>query len=151
MEVNISDSICHTKIFCKTDHFPFNVITFPFLESNIDEDLCYRVFYSQIIRFQRLCSHRTDFEDRTRLLGTALLDRGYRIYLLERQFCRVIDKYIKEFQKWIIPLDLRAWFKQIFNNQPTGNIPPRPISMAFSQPLSNLDNIAVNRASASQP
>ena len=151
MEVNISDSICHTKIFCKTDHFPFNVITFPFLESNIDEDLCYRVFYSQIIRFQRLCSHRTDFEDRTRLLGTALLERGYRIHVLERQFCRVIDKYIKEFQKWIIPLDLRAWFKQIFNNQPTGNIPPRPISMAFSQPHSSLDNISVNRAPASQP
>ena len=71
--------------------------------------------------------------------------------MLERQFCRVIDKYIKEFQKWIIPLDLRGWFKQIFNNQPTGNIPPRPISMAFSQPLNSLDNISVNRAPASQP
>ena len=150
MEVNISDSICHTKIFCKTDHFPFNVITFPFLESNIDVDLCYRVFYSQIIRFQRLCSHRADFEDRTKILGSALLDRGYKIHMLERQFCRVVDKYIKDFQKWIIPLDLRAWFKQIFSNQPTGNIPPRPITMAFSQPLNSLDNNSV-RAPISQP
>ena len=151
MEVNIDASICHTKIFCKTDHFPFNVITFPFLESNIDEDLCYRVFYSQIIRFQRLCSHKADFEDRTRLLGAALLERHYRIHLLERQFCRVVDKYIKEFQKWNIPLDLRAWFKDIFNNQPVGNIPPRPIAISLSQPSEPLGSNSVNRGHASQP
>ena len=54
MEVNISERTCITKIYCKTDYFPFNVISLPFLESNIDGDLCHRVFYSQIIRFQRL-------------------------------------------------------------------------------------------------
>ena len=56
-EVNISERTCITKIYCKTDYFPFNVISLPFLESNIDGDLCHRVFYSQIIRFERLSNH----------------------------------------------------------------------------------------------
>ena len=53
MEVNISERTCITKIYCTTDYFPFNVISLPFLESNIDGD-GHRVFYSQIIRFERL-------------------------------------------------------------------------------------------------
>ena len=60
-KVNVLDMVAEvvngriiTKVYCKTDHFPFEVISFPFLESNIDNGLCYRVFYSQVIRFQRL-------------------------------------------------------------------------------------------------
>ena len=75
MEVSIRDLQCNTKIYCKTDHFPFEVISFPFLESNIDESLCYRVFYSQLIRFQRLCSEKRDFELRTKHLKLILKDK----------------------------------------------------------------------------
>ena len=98
MEVSISDSQCKTKIFCKTDHFPFDVISFPFLESNIDAGLCYRVFYSQIIRFQRLCSDISDFEQRTKHLGLILKNRGYKHTHLEREFCKAINKYVREFE-----------------------------------------------------
>ena len=85
------------------------------------------------------------------MLGAALLERHYRIHMLERQFCRVVDKYIKDFQKWSIPLDLRAWFKEIFSNQPAGNIPPRPIPISFSQPPEPLSSNSVNREHVSQP
>ena len=70
-EVSIAGSVCTTKVYCKTDHFPFEVNSFPFLESNIDNGLCYRVFYSQVIRFQRLCSNCSGFETRT-VLGLFL-------------------------------------------------------------------------------
>ena len=106
MEVSIQNRNCNTKIFCKTDHFPFDVVSFPFLESNIDESLCYRVYYSQIIRFQRLCSERLDFEMRTRHLGLILRDRGYKLTHLEKEFCKAINKYAREFQKWAIPINL---------------------------------------------
>ena len=133
MEVNIQNHNCNTKIFCKTDHFPFDVISFPFLESNIDESLCYRVYYSQIIRFQRLCSERKDFELRTRHLGLILKDRGYKLIRLEKEFCKAINKYTREFQKWAIPLNLNNWFKEIFNEQ-TRTTTHQPVSMSFSQP-----------------
>ena len=117
MEVSISDNQCKTKIFCKTDHFPFDVISFPFLESNIDESLCYRVFYSQIIRFQRLCSDISDFEIRTKHLGLILKNRGFDLSRLGKEFCKAINKYVREFQKWAIPPNLNNWFRNIFNGQ----------------------------------
>ena len=133
MEVNIQNLSCNTKIFCKTDHFPFDVISFPFLESNIDESLCYRVYYGQIIRFQRLCTERVDFELRTKHLGLILKDRGYKFKRLEREFCKAINKYAREFQKWAIPDNLNNWFKNIFITQ-TRTTTPQPVSMSFSQP-----------------
>ena len=85
----------------------------PFLESNLDRGVCYRVFYGQIVRFQRLCSKREDFEYRTGFLLVILKERGYRVDLLGRQFCRAVAKYISDFQKWDIPVDIRGWFKTI--------------------------------------
>ena len=77
MVVNLDNGCVTTKVFCKTDLFPFNVISLPFLESNLDNIICYRVFYGQVIRFQRLCSVMMDFEERTRFLAGILIDRGY--------------------------------------------------------------------------
>ena len=125
--------IATLKYFCRTDHCPFDVISFPFLESNIDESLCYRVYYSQIIRFQRLCTERLDFELRTRHLGLVLKDRGYKLIRLEKEFCKAINKYAREFQKWAIPVNLNNWFKDIFNEQ-TRITTLQPVSMSFSQP-----------------
>ena len=103
------------RFFCKTDHFPFNVITLPFLESNLDTRICYNVFYGQVVRIQRLTSLREDFESRVNFLASILIRRGYDKKLLQKQFCRAINKYTAEFQKWSMPLDLRSWFLQIIN------------------------------------
>ena len=153
MEVSIANSICTTKVYCKTDHFPFEVISFPFLESNIDNGLCYRVFYSQVIRFQRLCSNRCDFETRTNHLGIVLKGRGYTISRLEKEFCKAVRKYISEFQKWSLPIDFNAWFKRIMNerhdsqsaldvpmsSQPVSGQSALPVPMSFSQPAPGLE------------
>ena len=116
MVVNIQDDNIITKVFCKTDFFPFNVISLPFLDSNLDTNVCYRVFYGQIIRFQRLCSNLVDFEERTKFLANILLTRGYNKKLLQKQFCKALEKYIEEFQKWTIPLRFDNWFREITQN-----------------------------------
>ena len=116
MVVNIQDNNIITKVFCKTDFFPFNVISLPFLDSNLDTNVCYRVFYGQIIRFQRLCSNLVDFEERTKFLANILLTRGYNKKLLQKQFCKALEKYIEEFQKWTIPLRFDNWFREITQN-----------------------------------
>ena len=85
----------------------------PFLESNLDKGVCYRVFYGQVVRFQRLCSKREDFEYRTGFLLGILKERGYSVGLLGRQFSRAVTKYISDFQKWDIPVDIRGWFRTI--------------------------------------
>ena len=122
-KVNVLDMVAEvvngrilTKVYCKTDHFPFEVISLPFLDSNLDSMVCYRVFYGQIIRFQRLCSLKEDFEERVRFLANILLKRDYSVKLLQKQFCRAVDRYIQEFQKWTISLDLRSWFYDIIRS-----------------------------------
>ena len=115
MEVKIIDSIVTTKVFCKADIFPFHVVTLPFLDSNLVTRICYRVFYGQIVIFQRLCSLRKDFEERSKFLLDILVDRGYNKNLLRREFCKAVEKYMGEFQKWILPVNLRDWFDTLSN------------------------------------
>ena len=38
------------------------------------------------------------------------MERGYDKNLLKREFCKAVEKYIGEFQKWILPVNLRDWF-----------------------------------------
>ena len=122
MEVILDGGDIITKVFCKTDVFPFQVISLPFLESNLETRICYKVFYGQIVRFQRLCNFISDFEERTRFLLNSLLERGYKFNLLRREFCRVIEKYISEFQRWPIPVNFMIWFNNIYNNNNNNNI-----------------------------
>ena len=88
-------------------------LSLPFLESNLDRGVCYRVFYGQMVRFQRLCTYREDFEARARYLLDVLRARGYRLDLLGRQFLRAIGKYISDFQRWEIPVSIEGWFRDI--------------------------------------
>ena len=113
MEVRLEGGNVSTRVYCKTDKFPFDVISLPFLESNLDSRICYRVFYGQVVRFQRLSTFREHFEERVKFLAGILLARGYKRDFLQKQFCRAVGKYISEFQKWALPLDISAWFLQI--------------------------------------
>ena len=115
MNVKIQNSSIITKVYCKADDFPFLVISLPFLKSNLDDRLCYRVFYGQIIRYQRLSTLREDFEIRVNMLAWVLLRRDYKRFLLLRQFCSAVEKYISEFQKWILPSDFKVWFDRIIS------------------------------------
>ena len=102
-------------MYDKTDDFPFEVISLPFLESNINESVCYLVFYSQILRYQRLCSHIGDFNERVKILGDILFQRGYNYAKLKREFVRVIGKYRHEFERWEMISNVNDWFDNIFN------------------------------------
>ena len=75
--------------------------------------ICYKVFYGQVVRFQRLCTKREDFELRTRFLLGVFKDWGYSVSLLGRQFGRAVAKYIAGFQRWELPVDIRNWFRII--------------------------------------
>ena len=116
MVAEIKEGRIFTKIYCKTDYFPFEVISLPFLESNLDTNICYNVFYGQIVRFQRLTSLKEDFEARVKFLANILIKRGYNKNFLRKRFTKAIDKYGFEFQKWSLPLDLKSWFFQIIGN-----------------------------------
>ena len=73
-------------------------------------------FYSQVLRYQRLCTHIVDFNERTKILGGVLLQRGYMYKKLCKQFIRVVNKYRHEFERWEVPSNVHSWFSNIINN-----------------------------------
>ena len=138
MIVTISEGRFRTKVYNKTDSFPFSVVTMPFLNSNISAKICYKVFYSQILRYQRLCTFVNDFTDRARSLANTLLQRGYVKSKLAKEFRQVTGNYRSEFERWSIPTDSQEWFNNILDNPhfdtlTTSSAVPSGI-VPFSQP-----------------
>ena len=135
MFVSVRDGYFKTKVYNKTDSFPFNVVSMPFLESNISLKVCYKVFFSQVLRYQRLCSFKHDFEDRVYSLGKSLEERGYKMDKLGKEFRQVVSNYRSEFERWDIPINSLSWFTSIFAN-PSDIPPPSRLTniTPFSQP-----------------
>ena len=49
LDISIMENKYIFKIFHKVDLFDFEVISFPFLESNIPKYICYNTFFSQLV------------------------------------------------------------------------------------------------------
>ena len=80
-------------IYHKVDDFNFEVINFPFPESNIHSQVGYNAFYSQLVRYYRLCNNRTDFIARVRMLRTKLCGRGYNLNSINKSFLKFCSSY----------------------------------------------------------
>ena len=103
-------------IYHKVDDFSFTVINFPFPESNIHSKVGYNAFYSQLVRFFRLCNNLADFLARVKLIYVKLYERGYSGNILYRYFVKCCSKYpvqqkygVKDVQSlWRMSLDYRS-------------------------------------------
>ena len=80
-------------IYHKVDDFNFEVINFPFPESNIHSKIGYNAFYSQLVRFFRLCNNINDFSVRVQMLYSKLHTRGYSKHFLVRYFLKFCSRY----------------------------------------------------------
>ena len=80
-------------VYHKVDYFNFTVISYPFLCSNIYSQIGYNTFYSQLVRFFRLCNNIKDFVVRVSLIRYKLRSRGYDVHLLYRYFNKFCYRY----------------------------------------------------------
>ena len=80
-------------IYHKVDDFDFEVISFPFPESNIHSKVGFNCFYSQLIRFYRLCNNVDDFAVRVEMLYSKLNTRGYSGTILKRFFLKFCGRF----------------------------------------------------------
>ena len=84
--IRVIDGKFVTGIYHKVDDFNFEVINYPFPQSNIHSMLGYTTIYSQLIRFFRLCNNINDFLFRAKLSYSKLVKRGYMHSLLFEYF-----------------------------------------------------------------
>ena len=68
LHLSISDGFVKLKIYNKRDDFDFDIVNFPFLDSDAPRSASYGVYISQLIRFARVSSHVDDFNTRNKLL-----------------------------------------------------------------------------------
>ena len=74
--IRVVDHKFMTGIYHKVDDFNFEVISYPFPQSNVHSKLGYSTYYSQLIRFFRLCNNINDFLFRAKFSYSKLVKRG---------------------------------------------------------------------------
>ena len=51
----------HLSVYDKRDDFPFRIVNFPYIDSNIPANPAYGVYISQLVRYARICTSNLDF------------------------------------------------------------------------------------------
>ena len=92
IKVNINTNELKTTVYNKVDDFTFPVVTFTYPSSNIPIHVGYNVFYSQVLRYSRICSTKESFISKTKHTFQILKTRGYEERILVKYFKKVFDR-----------------------------------------------------------
>ena len=104
LHLSISDGFVKTKIYDKRDDFDFDIVNFPFLDSDVPRSASYGVYISQLIRFARVSSHVDDFNNRNKVLTAKLLSQGYRYHKLRKAFSKFYRRHFDIVSKYNVGL-----------------------------------------------
>ena len=88
LHLSISNGFVSFKIYDKGDDFDFDIVNFPFLDSDGPRSTSYGVYISQLIRFAGVSSHVADFNSRNKSLTAKLLQQGFRYNKLRKIFSK---------------------------------------------------------------
>ena len=66
LHLSISNGFVTSKIYDKRDEFYFDIVNFPFLDGDVPRRPSYGAYFSQLIRFARVCCHVDDFNTRNK-------------------------------------------------------------------------------------
>ena len=79
LHLSISNGFVSCKIHDKCNDFDFDIVNFPFLDSDVPHSTSYGIYISQLILFARVSSHVADFNAHNKSLTAKLLQQGYRL------------------------------------------------------------------------
>ena len=100
----IANGFIFSKIYDKRDDFDFDIVKFPFLDSDVPRRASYGVYISQHIRFARVCNHVADFNARNKCLTAKLLQQGYRYHKLRKTFSKFYRRHYELISKFNVGL-----------------------------------------------
>ena len=88
------------RLYDKRDDFDFDIVNYPFLDSNIPSIPAYGVYVSRLVNFARVCSDFGDFAYRHQSLVTKLVSHGYRRDRLKATFLKFCRNYAELLTKY---------------------------------------------------
>ena len=100
LHVSIANGFVTSKIYNKRDYFGFDIVSFPFSDSDVPRRASYGVYISQLIRFARVCNHVADLNARTECLTAKLLRQGYRYHKLRKTFSKFYRRHYELISKF---------------------------------------------------
>ena len=92
IKVMITEKGIQTKVYNKVDDFDFPVVTFTFASGNMPLPIGYNIFFGQILRYSRICSHKEEFMNKTASLYNTLVNHGYDERKLVGFFRKIFNK-----------------------------------------------------------
>lgn len=93
LNISILQGKIKTKIYDKRDDFSFPIVNFPFLDGDVPLAPSYGVYISQLVRFARVCSDVSNFNERNLCITEKLLSQGFRYHKLVKTFSKFYRKY----------------------------------------------------------
>ena len=93
MQIDIIGDKFQVNVYDKRDNFGFQVFRYPSIRSNIPDKTLYNVFYSQLVRFSRVCNNRDGFISALKTLKGRVLSKGANKSLLQATFKRFWGNY----------------------------------------------------------
>ena len=93
LDISISQSQLKFKIYDKRDDFSFPIVNFPFLDGDVPLAPSYGVYISQLVRYARVCSDVSDFNERNLCITEKLLSQGFRYHKLIKTFAKFFRRY----------------------------------------------------------
>ena len=104
LHLSISNGFVSPKIYDKRDDFDFDIVNFPFLDGDVPRRPSYGVYFSQLIRFARVCSHVDDLNTRNKCLTAKLLKQGYWYHNLRKAFFKFYRRHYELISKFNVGL-----------------------------------------------
>ena len=81
------------SLYDKRDDYNFEIVNFPWMDSNIPEAPTYGIYISRLIAFARACDDYQDFSYRHKNLVTKLQSQGFTTSGLKAKFIVFFNKY----------------------------------------------------------
>ena len=100
LDISINQGKLNTKVYDKRDDFSFPIVNFPHLDGDVPLAPSYGVYISQLVRYARVCSDVSDFNDRNLCLTEKLLHQGFRYHKLIKTFSKFYYRYIELLRKF---------------------------------------------------
>ena len=104
LHLSISNGFVSSKIYDRRDDFDFDIVNFSFSDGDVPLRPSYGVYFSQLIRFARVCSHVDDLNTRNKCLTAKLLEQGYRYHKLRKVFSKYYSRHNELVSKFNVGL-----------------------------------------------